>query len=270
MNFFILSSAFVTTNFPMLHVLSCMNPFLVHDGIVTPRIFFYKLIDRLFLIPMLTFGFSSFQIHEVSKVANDALEDEVWQFSAGAGQSLPFNYTASTQRMIRIFPDDVEFGTIIRPFTFSRKPAPLARAINSLFVLQDLNVVISSCHNNEYHIGKLLFSSLSSVCTISDCILRKVRGFLMVISIDCTKLELLGEEPDKSSSNRPKEKLSNCSHKKKGRARNSKRLNPVPKSCGDDVSHKNPLKVYISNFKGGCNHVITDMLPVQNCDLLHI
>jgi len=36
--------------------------------------------------------------------------------------------------------------------------------------------------------GKLFFSMLGSVCTISECIPRKLRGFLMVVSLDCTNL----------------------------------------------------------------------------------
>ncbi|XP_028762347.1 uncharacterized protein LOC114720805 isoform X2 [Neltuma alba] len=181
-------------------------------------------------------------IYEVFKVAHDALEDDTWLYSTGVGQSLPYNYSTSAERLIRIFPDDVEFGKTIRPPTFSRRPASLARAFNSLLVLQDLNKMISLCCNSDYDIEKLLFSSLCSVCTISDCITRKLRGFLMVISVDSTRLELLGEECDKSSSSKAKEKLSNCSHKKKGRARNSKKLNPLPKSCVNDISHKIPPK----------------------------
>lgn len=67
----------------------------------------------------------------------------------------------------------------------------------------------------------------------------------MVISLDCTKLELLGEEHDKSSSGKPKEKPSVSNRKKKGRNRNNKRQNPVSKTCVDDISHENPLKVLI-------------------------
>ncbi|XP_054780487.1 uncharacterized protein LOC129288122 isoform X2 [Prosopis cineraria] len=165
--------------------------------------------------------------------------------------------------MIRIFPDDVEFGTIIRPPTFSRRPASLARAFNSLLVLQDLNKLMSLCCNCNYDMGMLLFSPLGSVCTISDCIMRKLRGFLMVISIDSTRLELLGEEPDKSSSSKPKEKLSNCKQKKKGRARNVKRLNPVPKSFADDISHKIPPKdgVYVEENQQKIDSTVSVQRP---------
>lgn len=173
------------------------------------------------------------------------MEDDIWLYSTGVGQSLPYNYSASAERMSRIFPNDVEFGKVIRPPKISRKPASLAGALNSLLVLQDLSKMISLCCNSDYDVEKLLFSSLGSVCTISDCILRKLRGFLMFISIDSTRLELLGEESDKFSSSKAKEKLSNCSHKNKSRARNTKKPNPVAKSCVNDISPSVLPKVFI-------------------------
>ncbi|KAI4354792.1 hypothetical protein L6164_003629 [Bauhinia variegata] len=180
---------------------------------------------------------------EVLKVANSGLKDGVCLYSGGMEQTQRYNSTSSAQRPTQIFPDDVEFGKVVTRLTFSRKPPAIARAFNSLFVLQDISMMILSCHNSEYDIGKLFFSSLGSVCTIYDCIFRKLRGFLMVVSLDCTKLELLGEQPDnKSSSGKTKEKLGNSSRKKKGRTNNSKRQNPVPKSSVDYMSCENSLK----------------------------
>lgn len=153
------------------------------------------------------------------------------------------NGPISAQRIISVLPADMEFGTVLSPVTFCKKPAALARAFNSLLVLHEVNMIVTSNLNSEYDIGKLFFSSLGSVCTISDCILRKLRGFFMVISLDCTKLELLGEALDKSSSGKPKEKLSVSNRKKKGRNRNTKKQNPVSKTCTGDISHENPLKV---------------------------
>ncbi|XP_045828053.1 uncharacterized protein LOC123920018 isoform X3 [Trifolium pratense] len=99
--------------------------------------------------------------------------------------------------------------------------------------------MLTSSINSEYDIGTLFFSSLVSVSTISDCILRKLRGFLMVISLDCTKHELLEEEHDKSSSGKPKEKLGPSNRKKKGRTRNNKRQNPAPKTPVSGISCEN-------------------------------
>jgi len=178
-------------------------------------------------------------------VSSSASDDEIWLYSVGVDKLMQHNRPMSAQRTVSALPADMEFGTVISPVTFCKKPAALARAFNSLLVLHEVNMMVTSNLNSEYDIGKLFFSSLGSVCTISDCILRKMRGFFMVISLDCTKLELLGEALDKSSSGKPKEKLSVSNRKKKGRNRNTKRQNPVSKTCTDDISHENPLKVLI-------------------------
>ncbi|KAK7260115.1 hypothetical protein RIF29_25888 [Crotalaria pallida] len=177
---------------------------------------------------------------EVLKVASSASGDEVWLYSAGVDKLQQHSRSASAQRTLQTFPDYLEFGSVMSPVTFCKNTSAIARAFNSLVVLQDVNKMITLCLDREYDIGKLFFSSLGSVCTISDCILRKMRGFLMVVSLDYTKLELLGEEVDKSSSGKPKEKPSICNRKKKGRTRNTKRQNSVPKAIVDGVSHENP------------------------------
>lgn len=178
-------------------------------------------------------------------MASSASEDEIWLYSAGVDKLLQYNCPASAQRTIRTITDDTEFGTVITPVTFCKKPAALARAFNSLFVLTDVNMMLASSLNIEYDIGTLFFSSLSSVCTISDCILRKIRGFLMAVSLDCTKLELLEEELDKSSSSKSKEKLSVSNRKKKGRTRSTKRQNPASKTPVGGISCENPHKVLV-------------------------
>ncbi|KAK2433071.1 Nucleotidyltransferase family protein [Trifolium repens] len=179
--------------------------------------------------------------YEVLKVASSAPEDEVWLYRRGTGvdKLLDYNCTGSAQRTTRAFRDDTEFGRIITPVSVCKRPAALARVFDSLSVLQDINIMLTSCINSEYDIGTLFFSSLVSVSTISDCILRKLRGFLMVISLDCTKHELLEEEHDKSSSGKPKEKLGLSNRKKKGRTRNNKRQNPAPKTPVSGISCKN-------------------------------
>ncbi|GFQ02394.1 non-canonical poly(A) RNA polymerase papd5 [Phtheirospermum japonicum] len=96
---------------------------------------------------------------------------------------------------------------------------------------------------------KLFFSPLDSVNSISDVILRKLRELLMVISLDCTKLELLEEGSTKSRtkklSGKPVAKLSEkpvaTNRKKKGKNQN-KKSNPVPRHCQDDSKPIEPTK----------------------------
>ncbi|KAL2337577.1 hypothetical protein Fmac_012023 [Flemingia macrophylla] len=180
--------------------------------------------------------------HEVLEVASSDSDDEIWLYSVGVDKLQQHGRPVSAQQTIPNLLTDLEFGTVISPATFCKKPTALVKAFYSLFVLLDVNMMLTSILNSEYDVGKLFFSSLGSVCTISDCILRKLQGFLMVISLDCTKLELLREEHNKSSSGKPKEKHSVSNHKRKGRNRNTKKQNPVSKTCVDDISCENLLK----------------------------
>lgn len=155
-----------------------------------------------------------------------------------------YHYTVSTQKNVSTLAADTEFGSTIIPASFSRKPVSLANAFNSLLVLQDIVRVTSLCRHDDYEEGKIFFSTLSSICTVSDFILRKLRGFLMVLSLDCTKLELIAEGNDKSLPNKSKGKPGACNRKKKGKTRNMERLNAVPGSCLDILPSDKSLKVF--------------------------
>lgn len=171
----------------------------------------------------------SFQTREILKSATSALEGESWIFSEALGRPERYNYTVAHQRTIPGVIEEAEFGSIITTSAFGQ-PTSLANAFNSLLVLQDMVEMILSSQNSAYDERRVFFSTLESLCTISDCILRKLRGFLMVVSLDCTKLELLGEGGEKSLPNKPKGKLSACSRRKKGRIRNMKKVSPFPRS----------------------------------------
>lgn len=167
----------------------------------------------------------------------------MWLFNTGVEQPLRYNHNVSRRTTVPKLVADTEFGSSNLPASLSGKPASLAAAFNNLFVLQDLVTMISLCRDSEYDKGKLFYSTLSSISTISDFLLRKVRGFLMVILLDCTKMELLAEGNEKSLPKKSKTKPSSCNRKSKGKARNMKRSNPVPKSCADDVLCEKSLKV---------------------------
>jgi hypothetical protein len=159
----------------------------------------------------------SFQTDDILRGATSGLEDETWLFGAGADRRVRCNYTGAMQRSIPSMIAEAEFGSTIIPATLSGKPTSVVSAFSSLLVLKDIIMIILTSQYSEYDTGKLFFSTLRSVCTISDCILSKLRGFLMVVSLDCTKLELLGEGIEKSLHNKSKEMLGACSRRKKGR-----------------------------------------------------
>ncbi|KAK4849669.1 hypothetical protein QYF36_027137 [Acer negundo] len=180
--------------------------------------------------------------HEVLKEASSASEDGMWLFNAGVERSSRFNHSRSSQRPVTMLSADAECGLAIASASLSGKPIPLNNAFNILFVLRDIITVILSSQHNEHDIEKIFFSTLGSINTISDCVLRKLRGLLMVISLDCTKIELFGEGNFKSSPNKPKEKSSACGRKKKGKTRSMKKLNPLLKSSVDELAFDKPSK----------------------------
>ncbi|XWS45887.1 hypothetical protein CRYUN_Cryun14cG0017600 [Craigia yunnanensis] len=173
---------------------------------------------------------------KVVKAARSASEDEMWLFSAGAVEPpMRYDYSEPLPGTFSKLPEDAEFGIIITADSCSGKPTSITNVFSSLFVLQDIITVVLSCHHNECDVGNVFFSTLGSLSTVTDGILRKLRGFLMVISLDCTKLELLGEGNFNSSSDKSKDKFSACSRKKKGRSRNIKKQNPVLKTVVEDL-----------------------------------
>lgn len=112
-----------------------------------------------------------------------------------------------------------------------------------LSILQDISAVLLSCnYSSENANDELFFSSLGSVNSTSNFVFRKLRGLLMVVSLDCTKLELLEEVNGKCSTKKSKEKPSATSHKKKGKTRNTKKVSSVRSSIDDPKLDKS-LKV---------------------------
>lgn len=104
-------------------------------------------------------------------------------------------------------------------------------------------MLLACDHYSEHAKERLFFSSLGSVNAISDWILRKLRGLLMVVSLDCTKLELLEEVNWKCPTKKSKEKPGAGSRRKKGKTRNTKRVIAAPESACDDPKLDNPSKV---------------------------
>ena len=158
-----------------------------------------------------------FQTREVLKGTSSSLEDELWLFNTGVELPLRCNYAASTRKSVSTLAAGTEFGSTIIPASLSGKSSSVANTFNNLLVLQDIVRMTSFCGHSDYDEGKIFFSTLSSICTISDFILRRLRGLLMVLSLDCTKLELIAEGNDKPLPNKSKGKLGACNRNKKRR-----------------------------------------------------
>ncbi|GLT84385.1 hypothetical protein SLE2022_026200 [Rubroshorea leprosula] len=202
--------------------------------------------------------------HEIVNMVNGVSEDEMWLFNAGVmEQPIRYNYTdLSWETAPKLLPD-AAFGVAIKSDTVYGKGTSLAGIFHHLLVLQDIMSVILSCQHSEYDIGKVHFSTLGSISTISDGLFRKLRGFLMVISLDCTKRELLGDESLRSSPNKSKEKVGASNRKKKGRSKNLKRQNPAPRSGVYEIKLEKPLKDlgYASAPSDNLDLVKSDKMP---------
>lgn len=137
---------------------------------------------------------------------------------------------------------DVSLGII--PTSVSGKPFSLANACNRLLVLEEISTIILAIQHNEYEKEKLFFSILGSVHTVSDYLFRRLRGLLMLVSNDCIKLELLGDNTIGAPPKKSKEKSGAgcCKGKKKGR--NLNRSNSGQKSLRP---LQNPVEVFILN-----------------------
>ncbi|OVA19044.1 PAP/25A-associated [Macleaya cordata] len=176
---------------------------------------------------------AKFLTSEIVKGQNIALELEMQLFSAGTEQPLRFSSTLARQRSIlEVSAADAEFRPPRIQSQVSGKQSRWSNFCNCLFVLQEISSMIVACQYGEYENEKLFFSTLGSIHTISDSILRKLRGLLMVISSDCLKLELFEGENMKSSEKKSIGKLGVGSRRGKGKNRNLRKLSPMPKSCG--------------------------------------
>ncbi|KAL3537010.1 hypothetical protein ACH5RR_000376 [Cinchona calisaya] len=125
---------------------------------------------------------------------------------------------------------DAKVGCSVTSIPVSEDHLPMNCMFSILFLLQEISSTFLACQHSGCDNEKIFFSSLASVNTTSDCILRTLREILMVVSLDCTKLELLQEGNVNPSTKKKNEKLGPSNHKKKGKHRNAKKLHPVSRS----------------------------------------
>lgn len=157
------------------------------------------------------------QIHEILREANQAPQAEMWLFNFGGG-------TARTKTTS--FCDLVFEQTSV-----SKTPNALATKLSGLYVLQEFASLLLLSQNGSLSAQTIFFSSLASLTTLADCILRKLRGFLMVLSVDSVKRELLEENTPKSSTSSSSKQIPGpTSRKHKGKTGNTKKPTPEAKS----------------------------------------
>ncbi|GMH17223.1 hypothetical protein Nepgr_019064 [Nepenthes gracilis] len=191
---------------------------------------------------------------EILRGADSSLGNETWFFSKGLEHCVRYNCNSSG-RVER----NAEFGLSLDPTSHLPNPMPLLNAIDGLLVLQEIIAMILACDHGEYDREKLFFSSLDSVDTIWDCISRKLRGMLMVVSLDSTKIELLEDQGLKPPPNKFKEKFGGTSRRKKVKNRNMKKTNHATKTEVDFAPG-----MTLNDIESGLNHRENKDVSVSN------
>ncbi|KAK4379427.1 hypothetical protein RND71_001289 [Anisodus tanguticus] len=178
-------------------------------------------------------------IADTLKGARGVSADKAWLCSSALEQPLRGNTTLSNRRnFVNLRGSDARVAQSTCHASVFGVSCSFDQLLNCLFMLQDIFTVLLACPHTVCESPdseKLFFSSLESVNTLSDCILRKLRGLLMVISLDCTKYELLEDENLYSLPKQNKEILGASNRKKKGKNRKVKKSNPLPKPTTDGL-----------------------------------
>ncbi|KAH9621285.1 hypothetical protein KSS87_000896 [Heliosperma pusillum] len=186
---------------------------------------------------------AKFMTEDIIKDDTKILDND-WDLGVGVHQSLECRYRSSSSMSTGDFLQRrAEFGlTSNLGESSSKLPTSLVCAINRLIVLQAIIALAISPPLEDFDKEKIFFSSLGSVNSVSDVILRKIRGLLMVVSLDSTKFELLEEENEKTTITKSKEKPTATHRKKKGKNRNSKKSSTALKNSDSALVADKTLK----------------------------
>ncbi|XP_027771483.1 uncharacterized protein LOC107005675 isoform X2 [Solanum pennellii] len=179
-------------------------------------------------------------ITDTLKGARSVSADKAWLCSSTLEQPLRGNPTLSDRRnFVNLRVSDARVAKkSTRHASVFGVSCSFNKLLDCLFMLEDISTVLLACPHSVCESPdseKLFFSSFESVNTLSDCILRKLRGLLMIISLDCTKYELLEDENLNSLPKQNKEILGASNRKKKGKNRKVKKSNSLPKPKTDGL-----------------------------------
>ncbi|XP_025887463.1 uncharacterized protein [Solanum lycopersicum] len=179
-------------------------------------------------------------ITDTLKGARGVSADKTWLCSSTLEQPLRGNPTLSDRRnFMNLSVSDARVAKkSMHHASVFGVSCSFNQLLDCLFMLEDISTVLLACPHSVCEppdSEKLFFSSFESVNTLSDCILRKLRGLLMIISLDCTKYELLEDENLNSLPKQNKEILGASNRKKKGKNRKVKKSNSLPKPKTDGL-----------------------------------
>ncbi|KAI7737921.1 hypothetical protein M8C21_027387 [Ambrosia artemisiifolia] len=166
--------------------------------------------------------------HDILYGRSSGMEDELQ--TSCVREKQPLSYNQETIDTLR--GKDFESGmTLFIPP--SSKLSSIAQTFNRLLVVCEISNMLLAFDNGQFNEEALFFSSLEAVGTISDRILRRLRGLFMVVSLDYTKLELL-EDLNSTKSVKKSKSKSKSGSAKKGKPRDVKK--PIPVQISENIS----------------------------------
>ncbi|KAF3780648.1 Non-canonical poly(A) RNA polymerase [Nymphaea thermarum] len=138
----------------------------------------------------------------------------------------------------------------------SQLSSPLASIFSELFLLQEISASLLGWQHHEVEMEKIFFSSLSSIHTLADNVLRRIREFLLRLSSDFVKFELLEDDNVKPQIDKSTKK-SDSGHAKGKRKGNRTKFSSQKK--------QSPL-VDVTSEEHGCNHgKVQQAISMQAC-----
>nr|XP_010941141.2 LOW QUALITY PROTEIN: uncharacterized protein LOC105059516 [Elaeis guineensis] len=185
---------------------------------------------------------AKFLANEIVKGSNDALRNEFSFCKLEDELKVRYGPIASWQRVKQsLFRRNLDLSLDIMTMPSSRRPQILTNYLNRLLVVQEISTFLT-CWLSESEDKALFFSTLESVDTISDCIIRNLRRLLMVVSIDCINRELMGDVKLKALPHKNEEKRNVGCRRGKNKCHSSRKLSPTSKpSKVDSTLHKTSM-----------------------------
>lgn len=175
---------------------------------------------------------SYFQANEIAEGQDTTLRNAVGVINVEAGLLWNCGLIASEGRSKMPFSRSI--SNRWDNISCSGRPHHLVKLLNRLLVVQEISSIILAIQLNKVEKETLFFSRLGSALTISDCIMRKLRGLIMAVSIDYISRELFGDEKSKSILDKVEEKkpggAGHKGKKKKKKHCNLNLTNSVPNS----------------------------------------
>eukprot|EP01018_Ginkgo_biloba_P022544 Gb_00149 [translate_table: standard] len=144
-------------------------------------------------------------------------------------------HTANSIQNVSFCDNDVNY--CLFSSSLCGKPSCCSHTLSGLYVLQEVSALGLMCASGLPENDMLFFSTLSSVHTVLDCIMRRVREAFEKVSKDSIELDLMGDEKPQDQSNHCKVKDAAAQRKEKRRkGRSAKKKIPITKQPVEDAS----------------------------------